>query len=188
MAYFFMIPALIPVLILLLPVRAEAHFRIRSTGICSRIKMKILLGLIPIRIRISVEYRYPHGLILFINNKEYSVLGNKKPRFGLELFKTVRVLGINADGIVGINDSPAASAFVCGAANVLATDLLLAIFKIKPNIMIQASFSKDVFAVNADCIASFIPGRLLIEGIKPERRIINESSDRKHNAFVNGAR
>ena len=174
-------------LVLLIPIRLSFDLRIRTIGAFFRIKA-FLFGAIPVELRIRTVYRPPDGLVLFIGSGKGVVIGERRPKNRFGLFKAVRLVKLNVTGSVGIKERPDISVMLAGALGAALSGAGTAVSETVPEVGVMPSFARDAFYLNARGIVLVKAGRLIIEEFKLKRREKNESSNRKHNAFVNGAR
>lgn len=171
-------------ILIVVPKRLMLDLRIRGSGIYAK---AVVYFIIPIVIRIRAEYRPAYGFILFFGKRKGAVIGRKNRKPPVKLIKTLIVKDITVTGELGIRDMPDKTVIASGILNILLKQAMLAVFGTPPRISITPCFSGNAFALNINCIVSFVLGKLIIEAIKMKRRGNNESSDRKHNAVFNGA-
>lgn len=182
--------------IFLLPVRISFEIKVRKGCVYADIKAGFAFGLLPVGVSLKVIYRYPFGFIVFIGRYLYFIpeLKRKKEKKKKNIKAAVRIKNflklrsVSVSGIVGINGRPDVSAMIAGALNSASLALFLPLSVKKPAACVFPSFVKDVFALDISGILLLYPAKLLFEAIKLGRRKLNESSNRKHYAFFNGAR
>lgn len=185
---FFVFAVAAVLLFILLPKRTFFDLRIRKTGVYLLLVPRILFGLVPIPLRMKAVYLNPYGFVLFSNASKPAVIGEKKPKLKIPIFKVIRIKSILVTGRVGFSEYPDLSAIFAGAVSIIIMQAAAFLFQIKPSVCIDPDFNGSSFAVNVRGIANVIPGKLVLEAIKSKRRMNNESSNRKHNAVVDGAR
>ncbi|MCR5610818.1 MAG: hypothetical protein K6F68_03190 [Clostridiales bacterium] len=176
------------ILFILLPKKTDVEIRIRRRGIHLLVKPRILFGLIPIPIRTKVLFVPPYGFILYSNFFKPKVIGDKKPKADISILNSVIVRELYVTGRIGFHDAPDKSAVAAGAVNIAIIQAVLCLFKIKPAVNIDPDLTGSSFAINVNGIAKFNLGKLVLGSIKAKRRKKDESSNREHNAVVNGAR
>lgn len=178
------------VLLLVLPLNLGFEAVISKAGIYSLIKPVLFDKPLPIGFPIRMEYRRPYGPIVFIGRSPFKEVSFPRKRSGgfPSPFKFSEIKYVSVFGVIGIFERPDHSVILAGAADALISAALIPFSRTEPMISVLPSFEKNAFVLKASCIVSVYPGRLLIETIKLGRRKKNESSDRKHYAFINGAR
>ena len=171
--------------ILLFPQKAFGSFRIRKEGVFAKVTFKLFFGLIPVRFQIKAVYLPPFGFVLYFGNRS-QVLGERKPNSGFDLLRMIDFERIDLTGAVGINDHPALTVQIAGALDMILIQVLLTVFGTAPVVFISPELNENVFALNIDCIAKAELGKMIIKEILFRRRTKNGTSNRKHNAVVNG--
>lgn len=175
-------------LLMLLPKKLKAVLRIRSSGLTAKITFYALFRIIKIELPVSAVFRYPYGFVLFVGGKRYRVIERLRKRPLPALGGPVKLKKLSVLGRAGIKGSPDKSVLLAGAIGSALSCVWCLFSDIKPNVCIEPELEGTAFFLNIEGILEIDPGKLMIETIKLGRRKKNESSNRKHNAVVNGAR
>lgn len=175
------------ILFILIPKRVSFSARIRKQLVSVRLVPRLFFGLIPIKIDIRLVLRHPDGLKVLFGNKEAKHVKIKKGRKNANYFKALRFEKLIVTGTLGIKDGPDITVLLTGLIEMALIEASLGFFKLKPEVMLEPTFVKNVFAVNINGIAFVNAGRLILEIMTHKKEKKNESSYRKHNAVVHGA-
>ena len=168
-------------ILILLPKKLRFSVRLRMSGVYSEFS----LCPIPLWISANVVYRYPKGVEISVMGKK--LRPKKRGKTTPPSLSAIELRTVSVWGRVGLQFGPEASV---AAAGLLTTAIMQALCLLKterPNVSIEPRFSEKVFAVNADGIAVVHPVKLILGYVKKKRRKNNGSSNRKHNALVDGA-
>ncbi len=179
--------------VVLLPVKTKIRARIRKGGVYASVCFGFVFGALPFRLSVRILYRYPFGFVLFPGMFPRIVLKPTKKRRVRRIKppdpkRFIKPVSLYACGSAGIGGRPDISVMLAGALDLILTSLALPFFESRPECSVLPSFYKDSFALNVSGIVFVYPAKLLIEVLRSGRRNKNESSDRKHNAVVHGAR
>ncbi|MBO4562513.1 MAG: hypothetical protein J5772_02755 [Clostridia bacterium] len=169
------------------PKRIDFSLGIRGVGADLRATLYLLFGALPISFELSMRFSLKEGFVLYFGGKRRKLPKSNGTKGRTALLKAVKLKRISASGKVGIKDAPDKSALVSGALTAVISCAAAALTESRQEISITPSFERPAFSIDLDGILYLNAGKLIIEEIKLRRKKANESSHRKHHAFVDGA-
>ncbi|MBO4848733.1 MAG: hypothetical protein J5586_06230 [Clostridia bacterium] len=161
----------------------------KTTGMYTEaiITLRLLFGLVGISAEARASIRIPGGARLSVNGRPVRLPPREKRKGGMRLMRAVAVKELSVTGEVGLDGAPDVSVILAGILQTLLSQAAAALVRERAAVRVAPRFDRAAFVLNVEGIFCVSAGRMIIEAIKLRRKKANESSDRKHNAVVDGA-
>ena len=159
---------------LLAGISIKAVIAIENTRADMLVELRLLFGLIPVKLKANAGLVLSGGLGLSVNGKapkplsEYAKRGGAVPLRAIR--RSVRIESLDITGGVGIKDRPDKSVIIAGSLASLFTQISAALSRRPKAARIAPVFDRGAFALKVEGIMSVTPGKLLMEIIKNRRR------------------
>ncbi|MCR5809651.1 MAG: hypothetical protein K6G56_08880 [Clostridiales bacterium] len=172
---------------LIVPKKTKLEASVKTVGTEIGLTFFPFFGLIGVTLRYSIGFKPGTGFFMIGPKGESKPLKAPKRSETPHVFKALKAKSISVNAEVGLDSRPDLSVLAAGSLETILDMALLAFLKIPPEVSIRPYFGGDRFELLIDGIMKLNVGKLIVEIIKTKRRKKNESSDRKHNAVLDGA-